>query len=99
MPTVAFDSAATNLVADDTNGVSDIFVFDRDNDTVQRVSNGLAGAESDGGSFRPSFSADGRFVTFDSLGTNLAPDDTNGFFDVFRLYELSGCTEESPPGK
>src|SRR5437660_12830547 len=35
---VAFDSAATDLVAGDTNGVSDVFVHDRQTGTAERVS-------------------------------------------------------------
>src|SRR5205809_6001727 len=41
---VAFDSAATDLVAGDTNGVSDVFVHDRQTGTTERVS-----VASDGG--------------------------------------------------
>ena len=35
---VAFQSYATNLVAGDTNGVADIFVYDRQTGTTERVS-------------------------------------------------------------
>jgi hypothetical protein len=40
-------SEASNLVADDTNGVSDIFVRDRVGKTTQRVSVGTGGAQAD----------------------------------------------------
>ncbi len=80
---VTFDSAATNLVAGDTNGQWDIFVVDRDLDTIERVSVADDGGESDRTSHWPQLSADGRFVTFGSFATNLVAGDTNGQWDVF----------------
>jgi Tol biopolymer transport system component len=84
---VAFSSDATNLVPMDLNGRRDIFVRDRQAGTTERVSVSSSGAEgnsqSDGPgirgglSFGPDISADGRFVTFDSISTNLVPGDTN----------------------
>jgi hypothetical protein len=84
---VVFSSDATNLVADDTNGTTDIFVRDREKGTTERVSVSSDETESNGSSdgpgvrggtsFGPDISADGRFVTFDSIATNLVPDDTN----------------------
>ncbi len=56
---VAFDSAAGNLVAGDTNGLSDVFVHDRVLGLTIRVSVGAGGQESDGTS---GFS----FVPFDN---------------------------------
>ena len=80
---VAFESSATNLVAGDTNGTKDVFVYDRQTDTVERVSVGFDGTEADGASQDASISADGRFVAFDSYASNLVADDTNGRRDVF----------------
>ena len=80
---VAFESVATNLVEGDTNGVSDIFVRDRDLGTTLRVSVSSEGGEANGPSHLPVVSADGRFVVFISEATNLVPDDTNGVADVF----------------
>jgi Tol biopolymer transport system component len=39
---------------------------------------------NDRGSYGPSFSASGRYVTFESFSSNLAPGDTNGTIDVFK---------------
>src|SRR5437868_7093881 len=72
---VAFASDATNLVPDDHNAASDVFVSQ--NGIITRVSLGPNGAEANGPSFAPSISPDGRWVAFDSAATNLAPDDTN----------------------
>lgn len=63
---VAFSSSATNLVRDDGNGVSDIFVRDRQNGITTRVSVDSAGVEGNGASGNPSISGDGRYVVFES---------------------------------
>jgi Tol biopolymer transport system component len=81
---VAFHSDMTNLVRGDTNRLFDIFVHDRVTGKTQRVSVSSTGrqanAESGGGE---SFSADGRYVAFSSLATNLVAHDRNGITDVF----------------
>ncbi len=61
---VAFRSNATNLVAGDTNGVSDVFVRDTRTGVTERVSVDTDGSEFNDGSFAPSISDDGRFVAF-----------------------------------
>lgn len=80
---VAFYSSASNLVVSDTNGVEDIFVHDRLTGQTGRVSISSGGAEGDGKSSNPVISADGRYVAFDSLASNLVVSDTNGAADVF----------------
>ena len=69
---VAFASDASNLVSNDQNGRRDIFVHDRSDGSIQRVSVGPNG--SDGSSFLPAISGDGRFIAFDSGADNLVPD-------------------------
>ena len=59
-----FVSYATNLVPGDTNGDDDIFVYDRQTDTIERVSLATDGTQANGYSWTPSISADGRYVTF-----------------------------------
>jgi len=61
---VAFESAASNLVAGDTNGQIDAFVHDRLTGTTERVSVGSNGAQANRASSYPSISADGRYVAF-----------------------------------
>ena len=80
---VAFESWATNLVAGDTNGATDILVHDRVTGVTERVSVDSSGAEADEHSYDPSISADGHIVAFDSYATNLVGGDTNGWLDVF----------------
>jgi hypothetical protein len=89
---IAWQSAATNLVPGDTNNQSDVFVHDRDTFTTVRVSVSSNGEQADGGSTRPSISADGRYVTFQSLASNLVAGDTNGVSDIFVHDLLTGST-------
>lgn len=57
-----------------------------------RVNVSSDGAQANGLSWNHlgSISADGRFVTFTSDATNLVPDDTNGFTDIFAYDRRSG---------
>jgi len=61
---VAFDSEADDLVPDDTNGASDVFVRDRVAGTTTRVSLEEGGGQSRASSYAPAISADGRWVAF-----------------------------------
>ncbi len=89
---VAFRSDASNLVANDTNGLTDVFVHDRDPDgngvfdegigVIELVSVGLT-APADGSSSTPALSADGRYVAFHSDAGNLVETDQNLARDVF----------------
>ncbi|HLV59106.1 MAG TPA: M36 family metallopeptidase, partial [Natronosporangium sp.] len=75
---VAFESRSSNLVPGDTNGASDIFVHDRVTGVTERVSVASDGTQANANSFVASISADGRYVAFYSIATNLVPGDTNG---------------------
>lgn len=86
---VAFDSRSTNLVPEDGNGASDIFLRDLRTASTTRVSVSSAGAEGDGDSYRPSLSHDGSVVVFESNASNLGGIDANRFRDVF-LHDLRG---------
>ena len=90
---VAFWSNATNLVAGDTNGETDVFVRDRELGTTERVSLDSTGAQGNGTSLHPSISADGRYVEFTSGATNLVFGDTNGYPDIFVRDRQLGATE------
>jgi hypothetical protein len=89
---VAFYSEASNLVPGDTNGADDIFIFERSTGTTVRVSVDSTGAESDGDSYDPNISTNGRFVAFYSEATNLVPGDTNGVDDIFLHERSTGIT-------
>lgn len=51
--------------------------------TTTRVSVSSAGVESNGFSWTPALSGDGRYVAFASNATNLVAGDTNGYGDIF----------------
>ena len=87
----AFESGADNLVPNDTNGHTDIFVHDRQTGSTTRVSVAASGAESNNGSSSPALSADGRFVAFESWASNLVPEDTNGQPDIFVHDRTTGA--------
>ncbi|MBA2570626.1 MAG: PD40 domain-containing protein [Chloroflexi bacterium] len=89
---VAFQSSASDLIADDTNGSYDVFVRDRQQGETRRVSISSAGIEGDRSSFVPSISADGRYVAFHSAARNLVANDTNGKADVFVRDRQQGVT-------
>ena len=81
---VAFHSAATNLVAGDTNDQEDVFVKDLTTGVVDRVSVATGGAQTMiWPSSAPSISGDGRYVAFYSPADDLVGGDTNGNTDIF----------------
>jgi hypothetical protein len=102
---VAFVSSADNLVANDTNGVDDVFLVDTCIDAyprkgcvpgVIRVSVGSDGAQSTAPASHPAVADDGRYVLFVSSDPNLVAGDTNGAADVFMRDTCrdsgAGCT-------
>jgi Tol biopolymer transport system component len=90
---VAIESAASNLlITGDTNGATNVFVFDRQTSQIERVSIDNDGVQGNSNS-HPSMSADGRFVAFNSLASNLVPNDTNGQMDVFLYDRLTDTIE------
>jgi PKD repeat protein len=89
---IVFESFAPNLVANDTNNAVDIFIYDRLSQSLERVSVASNNTEGNSHSFSPSVSADGRFVTFYSISSNLAAGDNNRAVDVFVRDRNSGET-------
>lgn len=90
---IAFRSAASNLVLNDTNGYVDVFVYDRETSQTVRVSVASDGTEANAFSAcPPSISANGRYVAFDSRADNLVADDTNGIPDNFVHDRETGTT-------
>ena len=95
--TVVFTSFASNLVAGDTNGQADIFIWERAaptdcTGTISRVSVSSDGLESSGGSARPSTNDSGRYVLYWSVGANLVDGDTNGQPDFFLFDRTTEIT-------
>ena len=90
---IVFTSYASNLVENDTNDASDVFVFHQKLNTVKRVSVSFDEGNGDNDSFEPSISSDGRYIAFSSLASNLVENDTNGK-DIFVFDQMSGVTEK-----
>jgi len=67
---IAYSSFATNLVADDTNNLPDIFVYSVANDTTERI-------EANAWTI-PALSGDGSLVAFVSISQLLTGDTNNG---------------------
>jgi hypothetical protein len=89
---VVFQSDASDLVAGDTNGVSDIFVRDLVAGTTALVSAAADGGWANDASTSPAMTPDGRFVVFVSAATNLVANDTNGLTDIFVRDLVSNIT-------
>jgi Tol biopolymer transport system component len=74
---VAFESAADNLVPGTTPGITEVYVRDRALNTTMLVSRHTSPIGDDTSS-HPSISADGRYVAFESMATNLLAPDLTG---------------------
>jgi Tol biopolymer transport system component len=99
---VAFFSWATNLVPDDINSYSDVFIRDRQKGKIVLVSLSSAGMQGNENSGYSSISGDGRYTAFQSSATNLVDGDTNGARDIFVrdqgeewfAYSITGTVSE-----
>jgi Tol biopolymer transport system component len=80
---VAFISKAGNLASSDQNGVADIFLRDRQTGVTQMLSVSSSGTQGDLASESPAINADGRYVAFSSLASDLVSSDFNSTSDVF----------------
>jgi hypothetical protein len=103
---VAFASEASNLVPGDTNNYCetdgdgtpddncmDVFVKDRLTGETTRVSVASIGIEGNNSSGDPAISADGRFVAFISMASNLVAEDSNSYDqDIFVHDRQTGET-------
>lgn len=80
---VSFLSAATNLVPDDTNAKTDVFVLDRQTGEIERVSVSSSGEQANGDSLGAAISGDGRYVAFSTFASNLATGGQAAFASVY----------------
>lgn len=99
---VAFSSNSSNLVANDGNGVADVFRLDRATSQIELASRTPLGTSGNAASNADAWaiiSNDGRYVAFHSLATDLLPGDTNGAYDSFvRDFALGATTRISLAG-
>ncbi|MDH5378699.1 MAG: hypothetical protein OEX00_10275, partial [Gammaproteobacteria bacterium] len=91
---VTFLSYSNTLVQGDTNGLVDVYLRDRKNNTTTRVTKNLiTNAESDSPTFRPQISDDGRFIVYMSRATTLVAGNPDGKAQVFVFDRLLKTTE------
>jgi Tol biopolymer transport system component len=95
---VVFDSVATDLIAGNTNASKNIYVRDIVNNTTTLISIGTNGAAGSGDSQDAVITADGRYVAFASVATNLVPSDANKIKDIFLRDLALGITTLASPG-
>jgi VCBS repeat-containing protein len=89
---VIFQSNASNLVAGDNNGATDVFLYDLQTHQVQLVSAAVDGSSANGSSYRPAISSDGHHIVFASEATNLlgasnTPAGASGFQTYIRDFD------------
>lgn len=108
---VLFRSLASNLVADDTNGLQDLFIRDRDADgngkfdepggvATRRVSIGTNGEQADRAIDNGTLTPNGRFVLFTTDASTLVAGDSNQIADVFvRDRDTDGNGIFDEPGR
>lgn len=97
---VAFQSDATNLVAGDTEGHTDVFVHVVSTGVTQRVSVSPRGRGANSDSIQPAVSADGSTVAFASMATNLVSQPVNATglcCDIFVRNLAAGTTALADP--
>lgn len=90
---VVFTGYSASLVPGDANGVSDVFLVDRETGSAERVSLSDAEAEANGPSEAAAISSSGSVVAFQSIATNLVVGDLNLTGDVFIRDIALGTTE------
>jgi Tol biopolymer transport system component len=90
---VAFASSAANLVSNDRNDLSDVFLADLQTGSIEIVSRGRKGGSANGASTNAAVSSDGRFVVFQSDASDMvcasgcprSLEDINLLWDVFLM--------------
>lgn len=85
---IVFLSYADNLVLDDTNGQADVFLYDRDRDTISRMAVANDGQQFAEGGIDPAISFDGQTIAFSSKINSVLPEEQDSYFDIF-IYDDS----------
>lgn len=98
---VAFLAGDGLAVGDDPNPsdtVNDIYVLDRQTNTIERVSRTSTGGELDARTQWPAISGDGRYVAYMSQASNLFPESSNFDNDIFLYDRVTGLTQRASSG-
>lgn len=89
---VVYSSLASNIVTDDSNQASDIFLFDASTSSTERVNLNSEGEELNARSTLKDVSGDGQFVVFVSEATNLGENGVYGY-TIYRYDHRAGMVE------
>jgi Tol biopolymer transport system component len=92
---LAFRSYAADLAAGDSNAISDVFVFDRQNNNIVLLSRSATGGSGNAMSLRPILSANGNTLVFTSVASDLVSGDDNSMSDVFALALADSLAADS----
>lgn len=76
---VVFQSDASNLVAGDTNGTTDVFIYSIFNNSLSRATHDMNGGPTNGYSDTVSINGDGSRLVFRSGASDLTSTPTNGY--------------------
>jgi Tol biopolymer transport system component len=93
-----FVSSASDLVPDDTNNATDVFVRDLVNASTTCVSVNTNGVAAGGSSRSPAMTPDARYVAFVSLANDLVPGHINNISDIYVRDLQAGVTTLASPG-
>ncbi|MFE5321939.1 S-layer homology domain-containing protein [Paenibacillus sp. NPDC056579] len=94
---VAFSSDSADIVSGDTNGQSDVFVYNRATKETKRISAGPGEQQANAASGQPALSGDGKYVAFTSDATNLIPGGHDRTLSRLFLYNIeTGVLEHIP---
>jgi Tol biopolymer transport system component len=91
---VAFCAFTYRLVANDNNNLWDIFLWQKGKLGLKKISVTATGADRNQGTesssrvVYPAISGNGEYIAYSTTSSNLVPDDTNKFQDVF-IYNIS----------
>lgn len=94
---LVFESFQRELTLDDYGpyhqNYRDIFLYDTALDELKRINRSPAGESANQYSQYPIISANGRFIAYQSLASNLGPSDSNGVLDIYVYDRVSAATE------
>ena len=94
---IAFYSHTATLVSNDDNGLWDIFLWEKNNATLKRISLTADGKERNQGTesanriVAPAISGNGQFIAYATTASNMVPGDNNNSQDVF-VYDINANT-------
>lgn len=88
-----FFSEANNHIAGDTNQAIDLFLYDHQNGTTERVNLGNGNVQANADTvLMADLSADARYVVFESRATNLVTADTHGTWQIYLRDRVAQTT-------